>query len=434
LEQRVISKLAARLVPLLCVCFVAAFVDRVNVGFAKLSMSSDLELSEQTYATGAGIFFIGYFLCEVPSNLALQRFGARRWIARIMLVWGVISCAMALVEGKASFYLLRFLLGVAEAGFFPGVIYYLSSWFPRDFRTRVVAWFMLAAVMSFIIGSPLSGLLLDHPVFGLEGWQTLFVVESIPSIALAFVVYRSLPDRPEDAAWLTAEEQAWLRAKLDSEAASDPAHATTLAAALRTPSVWLLSAIYFLTVVGGYGFDFFAPTLLAESLPGLSKTRLGLLLTIPPLVALPVMVWVGRVCDRHGNQRLAVALGSLGFALGLALLATGLEGAGAVAAMALCVAARWSLVGPFWVLPRSVLGASAAAGGIAFINSLGNLGGQAGPLLLSSLANGSGSHANGLIALAGLLVLGALLTRWVPAAGATRTAERAISLTDQGEH
>jgi MFS transporter, ACS family, tartrate transporter len=406
LERRVVRKVAWRLMPLLCTCFVAAFVDRVNVGFAKLQMLPALGMTQSEYAFGAGIFFIGYFLFEVPSNLLLVRFGARRWIARIMLVWGVVSACMALVTGPHSFHALRFLLGAAEAGFFPGVIYYLTSWFPRVYRGRAVSAFMMAAVVSFIIGSPLSGFLLDHPQLGLAGWQWLFVVEGIPSLVLGVVVLARLPDGPADARWLEPEEKTWLVQRLGRERAEqDQRESLSLQKALRDPRILLLSVIYFLNVVGGYGLDFFAPTLLRASLPALSPSALGVVAAIPALLALPVMVLYGRHADATRDYAGHVAAAALVFAIGLAGLALPLGPPLVVLSMTLCVAARWSLIGPFWSLPTGILTGAAAAGGIAWINSLGNLGGQLGPLLLDGLSSSAGSFARGLVVLSALLVV-----------------------------
>ena len=399
-------KVAWRLMPLLCACFVAAFIDRVNVGFAKLEMLPDLGLTQSEYAFGAGIFFLGYFLCEVPSNLALVRFGARRWIARIMLMWALVSASMAFVTGARSFYALRFLLGAAEAGFFPGVIYYLTVWFPRRYRGRAVSSFMMAAVFSFVLGSPMSGWLLDHPLLGLSGWQWLFVVEAIPSLVLGFVVLARLPDGPAQAPWLSDEERVWLTEQLEGERSEQAREGSMpLGRALRDPRVLVFSLIYFLNVVGGYGVDFFGPTLLARAFPDASSTRLGFIAAIPPIVALPFMVFYGRRADATRDYAGHVALAAFAFAIGLVTLALPTSGALVVLSMTVCVAARWSSIGPFWSLPTAILTGAAAAGGIAWINSLGNLGGHLGPVLLATLAGPSGSLARGLMTFSLLLAV-----------------------------
>lgn len=432
LEGRVVRKVAVRLMPLLCACFVAAFIDRVNVGFAKLEMLPALGLTQSEYAFGAGVFFVGYFLFEVPSNLLLVRFGARRWIARIMLVWGVVSGCMALVEGPRSFHALRFVLGAAEAGFFPGVIFYLTAWFPRVYRARAVSAFMMAAVASFVIGSPLSGWLLDHPQFGLAGWQWLFVVEGLPSVLLGLVVLARLPDGPKDARWLSEDERRWLLDRLASERAEqEQKHALPLGKALRDPRILLFSWIYFLNVVGGYGLDFFAPTLLQRAFPDVTAFSLGAIAMIPPLVALPLMVVYGRRADATRDYAGHVALAALVFTIGLAALSLPLPPPLVVVGMTLCVTARWSLIGPFWSLPTAILSGAAAAGGIAWINSLGNLGGQLGPVLLDAFASPDGSFGRGLRVLAALLLVGAgcalfiRVRRWTVVDGAPRELEGA---------
>lgn len=413
MERSVVRKMTLRLLPLLFACYVAAFLDRVNVSFAKLSMLPALGLTQSEYAAGAGIFFIGYFLFEVPSNLVLLRVGARRWIARIMLVWGVVSCCMALTTGPRSFYALRFLLGAAEAGFFPGIIFYLTAWFPRIYRARAVSLFMLAAVSSFVIGSPLSGLLLEHPAFGLAGWQWLFIVEGLPSVLLGLVVLAVLPDGPADAAWLSPMEKSWLEQRLQRERAEQGADVRAAPlGVLWDPRVLLLAAVYFMNVVGGYGLDFFAPTLMARAFPELGTSVLGLLLAIPALVTLPLMVIYGRRADASGDHAGHVACAALVFAGGLVLLALPLPPVFTLIAMTACVAARWSLIGPFWSLPTGLLTGAAAAGGIAWINSLGNLGGQAGPVILDRFSSKEGSFSAGLLVLSALLVLCAGLA-WV---------------------
>jgi MFS transporter, ACS family, tartrate transporter len=411
-ERRVVSKITRRLMPLLFLCFMAAFLDRVNVGFAKLTMLSDLGMSQAAYAAGAGIFFVGYFLFEVPSNLLLQRFGARLWIARIMVVWGLVASTMVFVRGPWSFYGLRFLLGAAEAGFFPGVIFYLTHWYPKAYRSRTVSQFMIAAVVSFVVGGPLSGWLMDHPQLGLRDWQWLFLIEGIPSLVLGFVVFFNLPDGPAAARWLTPEESGWLDRRLAAEREEvERREHLTLGQAFTDPRILLLSVVYFLGVVAAYGLDFFMPTLLAQAFPGASKSILGWLAAIPPLVTIPVMVLHGRSSDRHHEQRWHVAFAVFAQATGLLLLSLRLPAPLVVAAMTISVAGRWSFIGPFWGLPTAMLTGTAAAGGIALVNSIGNLGGQAGPVLMSLFATASGAMASGLAALAsvaaacGVLVL-----------------------------
>jgi ACS family tartrate transporter-like MFS transporter len=411
LERQVMTKVTWRLLPFMCVCYLAAFIDRVNVSFAKLSMLSDLNLSTAIYGFGAGIFFVGYFLFEVPSNLLMERVGARLWIARIMLVWAVISAAMMFVKGKWMFYSLRFLLGAAEAGFFPGMILYNTYWFPKAYRSRTISIFMAAAVFSFVIGSPLSGWLLDHPRLGLRNWQWLFLIEGIPSFLLGIVVLFYLPDGPRRARWMKPDELAWLTSVLDAERAQQERKKHfTLWEALVNPKVLLLSLIYFLNVVSGYGLDFFAPTILQSAYPSLSKLELGWLNALPPLITIPIMVIHGRLSDRMKEQRWHVALAAWWFAVGLVMLSFRLSPAMVLVAMTVCVSGRWSVIGPFWGLPTAFLTGTAAAGGIALINSLGNLGGQAGPVILSWCQSPDGSFSLGLRVLAVLVVLCGVLT------------------------
>src|SRR5512142_1055571 len=415
-EQDLIRKLTLRLIPFLAVCFMAAFLDRVNVSFAKLTMLGDLGLSQDVYAMGAGIFFVGYFLFEVPSNLLLERCGARIWIARIMLVWGLVASAMMFVAGRWSFYALRFVLGAAEAGFFPGVVFYLTFWFPRAYRARTMSLFMMAAVLSYVVGGPLSGWLLDHPQLGLRSWQWLFLVEGAPSFLLGVVVLAYLPNGPRDARWLTRAEADWLTARLAAERAEQERHERfTLAQALRAPRVLLLSLIYFLAIVGSYGLDFFSPTLLAQAFPALSTSALGLVAAIPPLAALPIMALWGRSSDRRHEHRWDVALAVFALAAGLLSLCLPLPPVLVVAALTLAVAGRWSYIGPFWGLPTAMLTGTAAAGGIAFVNAIGNLGGQAGPLLVSRVAS-STSLSPGLAALAVVVALCGVLVLLLPGA------------------
>jgi MFS family permease len=415
-EHVIVGRITRRLVPLLCVCFMAAFIDRVNVSFAKLTMLPDLGLSQDVYAAGAGIFFVGYFVFEVPSNLLLERFGARIWIARIMVLWGIVASCMMFVTDRWSFYALRFALGAAEAGFFPGVILYLTYWYPRAYRARTVSLFMIAAVVSFVVGGPLSGWLMDHPQLGLRSWQWLFLVEGLPSVVLGVVVFFYLPDGPHAARWLSPDERAWLASRLADERAEQERHERlTLAQALRAPRVLFLSFIYFLGVVGAYGLDFFSPTLLAQRFPHLSTSALGRVAAIPPLVTIPLMVLWGRSSDARREHRWHVALPLFALAAGLLLLGLRLPPFALVAALSLCVAGRWCFIPPFWGLPTAMLTGTAAAGGIALINSIGNLGGQAGPVLVSRLASPSGSLATGLAALAALVALCGVLVLLVPA-------------------
>ena len=316
-SSTVLRKAAWRLIPLLGVLYFFAFLDRVNVGFAALTMNVDLGLSSAVFGFGAGIFFIGYTLFEIPSNVLLERFGARVWIARIMLSWGVLSAAMAFVQGPTSFYVVRFLLGVAEAGFFPGIIYYLTCWFPARDRARIIALFMIALPLSSVIGAPISTALLGIDAGGLRGWQWMFLLEAIPTIVLGFVVLRVLPDRHTDVTWLTSDEKNWLTHELASELPAHGAHTQSLRQALLMPRVWRYGLVYFCVLVGLYGFSFWLPQIIA-SLGKLTNVQVGAVTTIPYALACIALVLWGRHSDATGERSWHVALPPLLAALALA--------------------------------------------------------------------------------------------------------------------
>ncbi len=409
-ERLLIARVTWRLIPFLGLCFLAAFLDRVNVGFAALQMQADLKFSDSVYSTGAGIFFLGYFLFEVPSNILLERVGARLWIARIMIIWGLISSAMMFARTPTTFYALRFALGAAEAGFFPGIILYLTYWYPNAHRSRTVAMFMMAPALSGVIGGPLSGFLLDHHPDSFAGWQWLFLIEGMPSVLLGVAVLLYLPNGPKDVKWMTASEKNWLSQRLDEERAErEKHHGMTVWRALVHPRVLLLSLVYFLIVIGAYGFDLFMPKILAKTFPAVSKTQLGWLAAIPPLFAVFVMFFWGRRSDRLHERRWHVAWPAWGAAIGLAIGSFDVTPTVALAAAAVAVAGRWSCIPPFWGLPTAFLSGTAAAGGIALINAIGNLGGFVGPKLMGALKDLTGSYSVGLRVLAGCYIAGGLL-------------------------
>ncbi len=419
IEQRTLRKVTWKLIPFLCLCFMAAFMDRVNVGFAKQQMVVDLGFSTAVYGFGAGVFFLGYFLFEVPSNLIMEKVGARLWIARIMVVWGLVSLCMAFVHGRTGFYVLRFLLGASEAGFFPGVILYLTYWFPPAYRSRTVALFMTSAVLSNVIGGPLSGVLLElDGVFGIRGWKWLFVTEAIPSIALGIVVFFRLPRGPEQANWLFREEREWLVARLlgDKQANAGDQDRSFLRALL-DPRVLLLCAVYFANVIGGYGLDFFLPTLIKRAVPAASSAFVGVLSAIPPLFAIFAMMLHGRSSDRRGERRWHVASALWWAAFGLLLASLPVPAVLALLALSLAVSGRWSTIAPFWGLSTTFLNGRAAAGAIALINAVGNLGGFAGPYLMGWLKDQTGDYVVGLRILAGAMFAGGLLALLVQAGG-----------------
>jgi ACS family tartrate transporter-like MFS transporter len=410
-ERRIVAKITYKLIPFLCACFMAAFLDRVNVGFAKEQMIVDLGLSNAIYGLGAGIFFVGYFLFEVPSNLILARVGARVWIARIMIVWGIISACMVFAKGPTSFYVLRFLLGAAEAGFFPGVIFYMTNWFPASYRSRTVAVFMTAAVASNIIGSPLSGVLLEMDgALGLRGYKWLFLVEAFPSIVLGVLVFLRLPRGPREATWLEPEELRWLESRLAAEReAVEAEHKVTLKQAFTDPRVLLLCLVYFTQVIGGYGLDFFQPTLVKQAFPMATPKLVGLINAVPPFVAAFVMNAHGRSSDRRRERKWHFAVAVWCAAGGLILASLSLPPGIALLALSLAVSGRWSAVAPFWGLSTAFLSGTAAAGAIALINSVGNLGGFAGPYVMGWLKDATGDYRIGLRILGATMLLGGFL-------------------------
>ena len=413
-EVRTIAKVAKRLVPFLIVCYFIAYLDRVNVGFAALTMNQDLGLSQTAFGFGAGIFFIAYFIFEVPSNLLLERFGARKWIARIMLSWGIISGmtaftpAIARVTGlgnEYSFYLIRVLLGAAEAGFFPGIIFYLTLWFPTEYRARIVGYFMAAIPLSTVIGAPISGALLYlHGGLGLAGWQWLFIVEALPSIILAGVVFFYLTDRPAEAAWLAPDERKWLAERLELEQRSRTAvRDYTVLESLVNPRVLGLSLVYFGAVATNYGLGFFLPQIVKAF--GLNIFLTTLVSATPYVVGTIGMVWWGRRSDRVAERRFHTAFPLFLAAAGIAL-STALDDP-LLKMISFCIAGFgiFACLPVFWTLPTAFLSGAAAAAGIAVINSIGNLAGFAGPFAMGWIKDHTGSYAGGLLLLAGLGII-----------------------------
>jgi MFS transporter, ACS family, tartrate transporter len=419
-EIRTIAKVSKRLVPFLIICYFVAYLDRVNVGFAALTMNQDLGLSQTAFGFGAGIFFIAYFIFEVPSNLLLERFGARKWIARIMLSWGILSGLMAFIPsiGRAtglgneySFYLVRVLLGVAEAGFFPGIIFYLTLWFPAEYRARIVGYFMAAIPLSTVIGAPISGALLYlHGGLGLAGWQWLFIIEAVPAIILAFVVFFYLTDRPADAAWLAPDERAWLAERLALEQRQRLAvRDYSVAEALVNPRVIGLSLVYFGAVATNYGLSFFLPQIVKAF--GLNTFLTTLVSATPYVAGLIGMVWWGRRSDRVAERRFHTALPLFIAAAGIAV-STALDDP-TLKMISLCVAGFgiFANLPVFWTLPTAFLSGAAAACGIAVINSIGNLAGFAGPFAMGWIKDHTGSYTGGLLLLAalGIMAMGVVL-------------------------
>ncbi len=399
IEARTIRHVFLRLVPFLMFCYFVAYLDRVNVSFASLAMNNDLGLSNAAYGFGAGIFFVSYFLFEVPSNIFLEKVGARRWIARIMLTWGLLSGAMALVNGETSFYIMRFLLGAAEAGFFPGIIFFLGLWFPASYRGRIITAFMIAIPLSSVIGSPISGFLLGlGGSGGLKGWQWLYLLEATPAVILSVCVFFYLTDKPADAAWLPKDEKDWLMARMQSERDHVQAHAHVgVLKTLANPIVLKLAVVYFALAAMNYGFSFYAPQFLRAF--GVSNQNIGFLLMIPSLVGAVGMVLWGRHSDATHERKWHLALAAV-------CSIAGLSGAAFSHDLYLTMACL-TLVGfgvnaatVFWAIPGAFLSGASAAAGIAAISSIGQFAGFVSPYVIGYLKDSTGAFASGLVAVA----------------------------------
>jgi MFS transporter, ACS family, tartrate transporter len=413
-EARTIGKVSARLIPYLIVCYFIAYLDRVNVGFAALTMNKSLGLTATMFGFGAGIFFLSYFIFELPSNLFLDRFGARKWIARIMVSWGFFSGLMAFIpdvarvtglSNEATFYTVRALLGFAEAGFFPGIIFYLTLWFPSVYRGRIIGSFMAAIPLSSVIGSPVSGLILGMDgVGGLEGWQWLFIIEAAPAVLLGAVTYFYLTDRPSDAQWLEADERTWLTGRLDAERRQREAvHQISVGQAIFNPRVWALALVYFGLVACNYGVGFWLPQIIKQF--GLTNAMTGWVTAIPYAVGAAFMVWYGRRSDtkieRKGHAAVALIIAAIGIA-GSTLTSNPVL---TVLAFSFGACGVFGALPVFWTLPTAVLSGTAAAAGIAVINSIGNLSGFFGPYAMGWIKDATGSFTGGLLLIAGLAIV-----------------------------
>ena len=416
IEQATMRKVGLRLIPFLCICYIVAFIGRVNVGFAALSMSADLGLSSTAFGFGSGLFFIGYFLFEVPSNLLLERFGARLWIARVMITWGIISMGFAFVAGQNSFHALRFLLGVAEAGFFPGVILYLTYWFPKRYRGRVTAGFMIAIPIASFIAAPLSGFLLQVSGLGFSNWQWMFILEGLPSVLFGIAVLFFLTDRPSRATWLTDEQRAWLTTEMDAEreaalqATGGPDHGLgEVFRSLLSWNVMSLALIYFGLTTGLYGIELWLPQIVKAF--GISNVEVGFIVAVPYAVAIASMLLWANYSDRSGDRlkhvALACGIGCLG--MGLAAAVSG-HPVWTIVFLSVSISGVMASRPPFWTLPTEFLSGRKAAAGIAAINSIGNLGGFFGPTLIGYARDLSGSFTAGLMVSAVTLLASTIFT------------------------
>ena len=420
-QRATLSQVIWRLLPLLFLCYIIAYIDRINVGFAKLQLREVLGVSEEKFSSafgfGAGLFFVGYFFFEVPSNLILQRVGARIWIARIMIVWGIVSMAFMFLKGTTMFYVMRFLLGAAEAGFFPGVILYLTYWFPAQERARTMAMFIVGGVLAGVIGSPISGALLQlDGAGGLAGWQWLFLLEGIPAVLMGLIVLILLPNRPQDARWLSPAQKEWIQARIAADPApllSAPRHG--LMEIFTNGRVWLLCLLYFLMNVGGYSYEFWMPSII-KSFSTSDPMVIGIINAIPYLITAVAMILVARYSDKTGERRRVVALAAASSAIGFALSAWLKNPYLAMAALTLAFIGLKSTIAPFWAMTTTFLGGTAAAAGIAFINSVGNLGGFAGPYLVGVIKSETGSNVIALLFLGSALLGMAIFTLTLPKA------------------
>ena len=410
LEARTMAKVTRRLVPFLMLCYFIAYLDRVNVGFAGATMSRDLGLSAGAFGGAAGIFFIAYFFFEVPSNLALDRFGARVWIARIMFTWGIISGAQAFVVGETSFNAVRLLLGVAEAGFFPGIIFFLTLWFPSAYRARIVGLFMFAIPISTVIGSPISGaiLLLDGAA-GLHGWQWVFLIEAVPALLLSVATFLYLTDRPRDAAWLAPDEAAWLQARLDGEREiRESRNRHNWVQAISDPRVIALGFVYMALNTPQYGLSFFLPQIV-KAFGGLSAVQVGFVTAIPYAVGAAGMILWSRSSDRTGERKWHVVAAFAAMVVGLMLTVAAPSPTLKMACLCVAGFGFFAILPVFWTMPTALLSGTGAAAGIAAVNSIGNLGGYFGPKVFGSLKDATGGDVWSLVFLAGCAVVGACI-------------------------
>ncbi|CCH78628.1 putative tartrate transporter [Nostocoides japonicum T1-X7] len=425
-ERQTVRKVTRRIIPFVFVLYIVNYIDRANIGYAALEMNKALGLTSQLFGLAAGLFFIGYFLCEVPSNIALTRFGARVWIARILLTWGLLSVLMGFVQNAWQLLTIRFLLGVAEAGFFPGIILYLGRWFRTKELATTIALFTASIPVSYIIAAPLSTAIIDHVhLFGIDGWRWMFVFEGLPAVLLGVACYFLLTERPSDASWLSDAERTWLEGELHREAQARP-HVVHLSVwrTLRNTKVLYLGAIYFVYQVGSLGVGYWLPQILKGMSDNLSNTQIGLIGTIPYIVATIAMVAWSRHSDKAVERKFhswfPLAVGAVGMTLSALTHSPG----PAVVAVSVALAGLYSFKAPFWSVPGLFLSTGTAATAVAAINSIGNLGGFVGPYGLGLVKDRTGSASMALFILAGLLVIAAVMM------AALRLREPTIPATD----
>lgn len=416
IEKRTRLKITKRLMSFLIFLFILAYIDRVNVGYANLEMSKDLGFNPEIFGFGAGIFFFGYFLLEIPGTLIVENWSARKWLARIIISWGFLAILMGFIQNTTHFYIIRFLLGLAEAGFFPGIIVYLSHWFRYQDRAKAVAMFMTALPFANIFGSPLSGLILGVNWLGLAGWRWVFIIEGIPAVIFGIVTIFYLTDKPKDAVWLDESERNWITDELEREKAAKKAvKHFTIIEAFKNRNVIILALAYFCAVVCVYGFTFWLPTIL-KGLSGYSNLQVSLIAALPYCAGLVAMLFLGWSSDRRNERRWHTAISLLAVCLGLFLSSLVLDNVYlAIAVFCLAGAGLYSYLPSFWALPTAFLTESAAAASIGLINSVGNLGGFAGPYIVGYLTNKTGTFYAGVIYLSCSALVAAILILLVKA-------------------
>ncbi|QGA58690.1 MULTISPECIES: MFS transporter [unclassified Brucella] len=419
-ENMTYRKVAFRIIPLLMICYIIAYLDRVNVGFAKLQMSEELGFSEAIYGLGAGLFFIGYFFFEIPSNILLHKLGARLWIARIMITWGLLSALFAFVQTEWQFYILRFLLGAAEAGFYPGVILYLTYWFPSHRRGKMFALFQAGSPAAGIFGNPLSGWIMDqfHDTAGWQGWQWMFVLEAIPAVVLGVVILLYLDNSVKAAKWLTEEEKAIISRDIEADSKGKAA-SHSLMSLVKNPMLWVMTLIYFCFVMGQYGLTLWMPTLIRAS--GVtSNVTIGLLGAIPFICAIIAMVIFSRSADHYRERRWHLVVPALLGAVGFIVAASATNTTVSIIFLSMAAAGVLACAPLFWSLPTAILSGAAAAAGIALINSVANLAGFISPYMVGIIRDATHSSELGMYVLAGFLILGAAIVLCIPASKVNR--------------
>ena len=406
IESRTIRKLRIRIIPFIFVLYVIAFIDRINIGFAALTMNKELAITDQQFGLLSGIFFIGYFLFEIPSNLLLHKVGARIWIARILVSWGLVAALTGLVQSVHQLYIARFLLGLAEAGYFPGMVLYLTYWFPQREQARAVALLLTGLPVTSILGAPISGLILDHAHWlGISSWRWLLILEGIPAVVSGFLTYLLLPSRPDEAKFLAMDEKEWISTELKREEQQKMEQRQySVLQALTSGRVWFLTSIFFGFMIGAYTLNFWAPQLMKSAASGYSNSVVGCLMMVPNLAGLAAMILVSRSSDRYMERRYHVAIPAITAGVALVLLGTTRSPFFSVALLSLLAIGVYSSLGPFWALPSEFLTGFSAAAGIALINSVGNLGGFVGPYAIGAMSSRTGSLYRGL-ALAGIPML-----------------------------